>query len=392
MKAPNPKAQHAKAQHLKVQPKLLAGWLAVLAVGVVASILAVTANPPPATEAARAAELKENTLCPVCDGQNVLESNAPVASAIRRQIDKLVGEGRSNTEIRARLASQYGDDVNALPPSSGWASLVWVVPVAGFLAAAAGLVLLLRRRQSAGQSAGHPPGQSADQPATQPAAQPAARPTRRFARPQKATAALTLGLIVIGAIAIGVVVARSAGLARPGETITGEINRSARSLLFEAENLFAQGEDQQARDLLNQIQTTTTDLPGAFILSARLFEREGEVLSALQELDRVLEDDPTNVDALALRGWWLVRIDDAELQAVGIQTLDAAIAQEPDQFDPWVYRGFAARVIEGDLPLAIELYEAALQRNPPAAMSGQLNNLINEMRAAILAQPADPAS
>ncbi|HCB34712.1 MAG TPA: hypothetical protein DEP69_06100, partial [Acidimicrobiaceae bacterium] len=97
-------------------------------------------------------------------------------------------------------------------------------------------------------------------------------------------------------------------------------------------------------------------------------EREGEVLSALTELDAVLRDDPNHVEALTLRGWLLVRLPDDELVAAGIASLDAALSQTPDGFDAWVFRGYVARVIEGDLPRAVELYEAALERNPPPAM------------------------
>ncbi len=356
-----------------VRHKLLAAWLVVIAVALGSLVVAVTATDPPATEAARAAELKEDTLCPVCDGQNVLESNAPVAAAIRRQIDDLVDQNRSDEEIRTFLARQYGDDVNALPPGTGWGSLVWVLPVAGLLTATAGLVVLFRNWS---------PGRSADHRANSPTRRTDARFTKR------SRGALTLVLIAVGAVAIGVVVARAAGLASPGQTITGEIDRSARSLLFDAQNLYAQGEDEQARELVNEIFTTTTDLPEAFILSARLYEREGEVLSALVELDRVLDADPGQVDALTLRGWLLVRIPDEQLIAEGISSLDAAIAQVPDQFDPWVFRGYVARVIEDDLPLAIELYEAALLRNTPPAMTEQLGGLISEMRAEIEAQAA----
>ena len=104
-------------------------WLLVVTIAVGALVAAVIADDPPATEAERAYEIKETVLCPVCDGQNVLESNAPVAAAIRAQIDELVSQGRSDEEIRAWMARQYGDDVNATPPGTGLASLVWIVPV-----------------------------------------------------------------------------------------------------------------------------------------------------------------------------------------------------------------------------------------------------------------------
>ncbi|HCB33830.1 MAG TPA: hypothetical protein DEP69_01215, partial [Acidimicrobiaceae bacterium] len=140
----------AAAPGLRSRRTLAIAWLVVAAVAAVASVAAITATPPPATEAARAAELKKDTLCPVCDGQNVLESNAPVAAAIRRQIDDLVSEDRDDDEIRAYLARQYGEDVNALPPSGGVGALVWVVPVVGFAAAATMVKIRLfpRRRRT----------------------------------------------------------------------------------------------------------------------------------------------------------------------------------------------------------------------------------------------------
>ena len=79
------------------------------------------------------------------DGQNVLESNAPVAAAIRAQVDELVSEGRSDEEIRGWMARQYGKDVNANPPRTGIASLVWIAPVFVAVASAAFLVFAFRK-------------------------------------------------------------------------------------------------------------------------------------------------------------------------------------------------------------------------------------------------------
>ena len=108
-------------------------------------MVAAIADDPPATDGERAYEIKATTLCPVCDGQNVLESNAPVAAAIRAQVDDLVSEGRSDAEIRAWMARQYGKDVNANPPRTGIASLVWIVPVFVAVASAAFLVFAFRK-------------------------------------------------------------------------------------------------------------------------------------------------------------------------------------------------------------------------------------------------------
>ena len=110
-----------------------------------ALVAAAIADDPPATDGERAYEIKATTLCPVCDGQNVLESNAPVAAAIRAQVDELVSEGRSDEEIRGWMARQYGKDVNANPPRTGIASLVWIAPVFVAVASAAFLVFAFRK-------------------------------------------------------------------------------------------------------------------------------------------------------------------------------------------------------------------------------------------------------
>lgn len=115
------------------------GWVVVVAAVAISVAIAASAEDPPATLDERAYRLKESTLCPECDGQNVLESNAPVSGAIRSQIDELVDAGRSDQEIRQFLTAQYGQGIDASPPASGFASLVWIIPV---VVVAAGLVWL----------------------------------------------------------------------------------------------------------------------------------------------------------------------------------------------------------------------------------------------------------
>lgn len=114
-------------------------WVTLAVVVVVLLVVGVNGGDGPASASDRARVLKETTLCPVCDGQNVLESNAPVATAIRRQIDERIAAGGTDAEIRALLADRYGDDVVAIPPSSGIGSVVWMAPILGVAVAAAGL-------------------------------------------------------------------------------------------------------------------------------------------------------------------------------------------------------------------------------------------------------------
>lgn len=105
----------------------------------------------------RARALAGGIRCPTCAGQSVATSDAPAADAIRQQIAADIEAGRSDDTIRARLTSTYGDDILLNPPRSGFAGLVWVVPVAAVIAAFGGLALAFRRWEKqapAGPSAG----------------------------------------------------------------------------------------------------------------------------------------------------------------------------------------------------------------------------------------------
>ena len=119
-------------------------WLALVAVVAVALVIGVT-DRSPATADERARRIGETVMCPACSGETVADSQAPVAVNIRRQIADKVEEGRSDREIRDELAATYGERVILNPPRSGVAGLVWVLPVAGLVAAAAGLVVAFRR-------------------------------------------------------------------------------------------------------------------------------------------------------------------------------------------------------------------------------------------------------
>ena len=120
-------------------------WIGLLLVIVVSmGVGLATADDGPRTDAERAFDIKGTTLCPVCDGQNVLESNAAIATSIRATIDELVAAGNSDAEIRAALEADF-PGTNAIPPRTGLASLVWVLPVAALVAGAAALVFGFRR-------------------------------------------------------------------------------------------------------------------------------------------------------------------------------------------------------------------------------------------------------
>ncbi len=121
-------------------------WLALVAV-VVGSLAFATVNTDrsPQTPDERSYAIKKTTLCPVCQGQNILESNAAIAASMRVAIDDMVAAGDTDDEIRSQLAADFGGEVNATPPGSGLGSVVWMIPIFVVLVGGGGLWLAMDR-------------------------------------------------------------------------------------------------------------------------------------------------------------------------------------------------------------------------------------------------------
>ena len=85
--------------------------------------------------------------CLVCQNQTIAESNADLASDLRREVYRMVEDDRSADEIVGFMVARYGDFVLYRPPLRGGTILLWAGP---FLLAVIGLAVLalhLRRRR-----------------------------------------------------------------------------------------------------------------------------------------------------------------------------------------------------------------------------------------------------
>ncbi len=101
--------------------------------------------------------IADGVRCPQCAGQSVAQSDVPAARALRDQIRADIEAGRSDDAIRARLADgAYGEDILLNPPRSGFAALVWIVPVAAVVVAFVGLALAFRRWERQGPATPSP--------------------------------------------------------------------------------------------------------------------------------------------------------------------------------------------------------------------------------------------
>jgi cytochrome c-type biogenesis protein CcmH len=105
----------------------------------------LTGEPAPRTLEERAMAVADTVRCPTCRSQSAADSDAPASVAIRTEIEARLRDGQTDGQIRAYLVSRYGEDVLLRPSGSGLTGLVWALPVAAVVVAAAGLAVAFRR-------------------------------------------------------------------------------------------------------------------------------------------------------------------------------------------------------------------------------------------------------
>ncbi|HWS74449.1 MAG TPA: cytochrome c-type biogenesis protein [Quisquiliibacterium sp.] len=76
----------------------------------------------------RLRKLEEELRCLVCQNQTLADSDADLAVDLRRQVEKMVAEGRSDGEIKDYLVERYGDFVLYRPPVQRNTLALWLGP------------------------------------------------------------------------------------------------------------------------------------------------------------------------------------------------------------------------------------------------------------------------
>ncbi|WP_028694499.1 cytochrome c-type biogenesis protein [Pseudomonas cremoricolorata] len=100
-------------------------------------------------ERERYQRLTKELRCPKCQNQDIADSNAPIAADLRREIFRMLGEGKDNQQIVDFMVDRYGDFVRYKPALTSRTWLLWFGP--GLLLAG-GLVVMaviVRRRRGA---------------------------------------------------------------------------------------------------------------------------------------------------------------------------------------------------------------------------------------------------
>jgi cytochrome c-type biogenesis protein CcmH/NrfF len=122
-----------------------ASWIIIAALVIVSLGRAAFDDGPPRTTEQQVEAIARTLKCPVCGSQSVADSDVAASRAIRAEIARLVEEGQTPSEVRTAIAASFGERVQLIPPASGFAGLVWILPVVVLVVALAGVSAALAR-------------------------------------------------------------------------------------------------------------------------------------------------------------------------------------------------------------------------------------------------------
>lgn len=122
---------------------------ACLALAALAALMALAPASATAEPRASLIEIEKQVMCPVC-GTLLQLAESPQAMREKAFIRRLIGEGKTEAQIKDALVAEYGDEVLALPQGSGFSLSAYVVPIVAFLIAAIALAIGVARWRRAG--------------------------------------------------------------------------------------------------------------------------------------------------------------------------------------------------------------------------------------------------
>jgi len=67
--------------------------------------------------------------CPMCQNQNIADSDAMIAHDMRRKVYSLLKQGKSEQEVIDYMKARYGDFVHYQPPVTLATLWLWAVPL-----------------------------------------------------------------------------------------------------------------------------------------------------------------------------------------------------------------------------------------------------------------------
>lgn len=98
-------------------------------------------------------ELTQELRCPKCQNQDIADSNAPIAADLRREIFRMLGEGKDNQQIIDFMVDRYGEFVRYKPALTARTWLLWFGPGVLLVGGVGVILLIVGRRRATGTDA-----------------------------------------------------------------------------------------------------------------------------------------------------------------------------------------------------------------------------------------------
>ena len=95
---------------------------------------------------ARAREISRDLRCPVCQGEAIDDSNAPISRDLRLLVRERLVAGDSNDEAVDYIVARYGEFVLFNPRATGTGLILWLAGPAMLLAGGALAFAMTRRK------------------------------------------------------------------------------------------------------------------------------------------------------------------------------------------------------------------------------------------------------
>ena len=99
-------------------------------------------------------ELTKELRCPKCQNQDIADSNAPIATDLRRKIYRMLGEGKDNQQILDFMVARYGDFVLYKPALTSKTAVLWFGPLALLVGGLVVIGVIVGRRRRTEQVEG----------------------------------------------------------------------------------------------------------------------------------------------------------------------------------------------------------------------------------------------
>lgn len=86
--------------------------------------------------------------CLQCQNQSIKDSNVLLASDLRREIRRLISEGKTDAEVADFLVERYGEFALYRPRASGKTLLLWLAPFLLVVFGAIAIIRIVRHRMA----------------------------------------------------------------------------------------------------------------------------------------------------------------------------------------------------------------------------------------------------